>query len=127
MPTIDDFIRPKEWVSDFVTSLGKVIRRWGEENYVPIRQEVDEDWREHKLIKPLLKEVLVDLGHAEPIKSTTATPTPANTTATSDPAGTGTGTATTGETGALTDQLAGVGVASALAGVGLGGWRYLRE
>jgi alkylation response protein AidB-like acyl-CoA dehydrogenase len=62
MPTIDDFIRPKEWVSDFITDLGKVIRRWGEETYVPIRQQVDEDWREHKLITPMLKEVLVDLG-----------------------------------------------------------------
>lgn len=62
MPTIDDFIRPKEWVSGFVTDLGKVIRKWGEERYVPIRQQVDDDWRAHKLIKPLLKEVLVDLG-----------------------------------------------------------------
>jgi hypothetical protein len=25
MPNIDDFIRPKEWVSDFVTELGKVL------------------------------------------------------------------------------------------------------
>ncbi|MCK4785734.1 MAG: acyl-CoA dehydrogenase family protein [Desulfobacteraceae bacterium] len=62
MPTIDNFIRPREWVSDFTTELGKVIRRWGEEKYIPIRQQVDEDWSEHKLIKPLLKEVLVDLG-----------------------------------------------------------------
>ena len=62
MPTIDDFSRPKEWVSDFVTDLGKVIRKWGQEKYIPIRQEVDEDWSEHKLVEPLLKEVLVDLG-----------------------------------------------------------------
>lgn len=62
MPTIDDFICPKEWVSDFVTDLGKVLRRWGEEKYMPVRQQVDEDWKEHKLIKPLMKEVLVDLG-----------------------------------------------------------------
>jgi alkylation response protein AidB-like acyl-CoA dehydrogenase len=62
MPTIDDFIRPKEWVSDFVSDLGKVLRRWGEERYLPIRQQVDEDWEEHKIVEPLLKEVLVDLG-----------------------------------------------------------------
>lgn len=62
MPDIDDFIRPKEWVSDFTSDLGKVLRRWGEERYMPIRQEVDEDWQEHKLIEPMLKEVLVDLG-----------------------------------------------------------------
>ncbi|MDQ7783069.1 MAG: acyl-CoA dehydrogenase family protein [Desulfomonilaceae bacterium] len=62
MPTIDDFVRPKEWVSDFVVEMGKVLRRWGQERYVPIRQKVDEDWREHELVEPLLKEVLVDLG-----------------------------------------------------------------
>lgn len=62
MATIDDFIRPREWVSDFLKDMGKVIRQWGEDRYVPIRQNVDEDWREHKLIKPLMKEVLVDLG-----------------------------------------------------------------
>jgi butyryl-CoA dehydrogenase len=62
MPTTDDFIRPKEWVSDFITDLGKVVRKWGEDRYIPIRQQVDEDWREHKLVTPLMKEVLVDLG-----------------------------------------------------------------
>ncbi len=62
MPTIDDFIRPKEWVSDFVSDLGRVIRKWGEERYMPVRQQVDEDWKEHKIVEPLLKEVLVDLG-----------------------------------------------------------------
>ena len=62
MPTTDNFIRPKEWVSGFVTDMGKEIRKWGKERYLPIRREVDEDWRDHKLIEPLLKEVLVDLG-----------------------------------------------------------------
>jgi alkylation response protein AidB-like acyl-CoA dehydrogenase len=62
MATIDDFIRPKEWVSDFVSDLGKVLRRWGEEKYIPIRQQIDDDWKEHRLVEPLLKEVMVDLG-----------------------------------------------------------------
>lgn len=62
MPTIDDFVRPKEWVSDFISDLGRVIREWGEDRYIPIRQQIDEDWEEHKIIEPLLKEVLVDLG-----------------------------------------------------------------
>ena len=31
MPTIDDFIRPGEWVSDFISEMGKVIRKWGED------------------------------------------------------------------------------------------------
>ncbi|MRR14568.1 hypothetical protein EG833_03895, partial [archaeon] len=62
MPSIDDFIRPKEWVSDFVTDIGKVIREWGKDKYIPIRQQIDEDWKHHTIVKPLLKEVLVDLG-----------------------------------------------------------------
>jgi len=62
MPTIDDFIRPNEWVSDFMSEMGKVLRKWGEDRYVPIRQQVDEDWHDHKLIIPMMKEVLVDLG-----------------------------------------------------------------
>ena len=62
MPSIDDFIRPKEWVSDFATDAGKVLRKWGKDVYMPIRQQVDDDWKEHKLVTPLLKEVLVDLG-----------------------------------------------------------------
>ncbi len=62
MPTIDDFIQPKEWVSDFLTDLGKVIRQWGEQTYLPVRQQIDEDWQTHKLVPPLMKEVLVDLG-----------------------------------------------------------------
>ena len=62
MPTIDDFICPKEWVSEFMIEVGKMVRKWGEERYVPIRQQVDDDWRDHELIEPLLKEALVDLG-----------------------------------------------------------------
>ncbi len=62
MPTIDDFVKPKEWVSEFIVDIAKVVRRWGEENYFPVRQQIDEDWEEHKIVKPLLKELLVDLG-----------------------------------------------------------------
>jgi alkylation response protein AidB-like acyl-CoA dehydrogenase len=62
MPTIDDFVRPQEWVAEFVSDLGRAIRTWGDERYIPIRQQIDEDWREHALVKPLLKEVLVDFG-----------------------------------------------------------------
>jgi alkylation response protein AidB-like acyl-CoA dehydrogenase len=61
MPTIDDFIRP-EWIPEIVLDVGKVIRNWGEDKYIPVRQHIDEDWKEHKLVKPLMKEVLVDLG-----------------------------------------------------------------
>ena len=62
MPTIDDFIRPKEWVSDFLIDLGKVIRKWGEETYMPIRQQVDEDWHTHKIVPPRNMELLIEFG-----------------------------------------------------------------
>ncbi len=65
MPTIDDFLRPKEWIPDIVLDMGKVIRQWGEEKYIPVRRQIDEDWKEHKLVKPLMKELLVDLGLAK--------------------------------------------------------------
>lgn len=62
MPTIDDFIRPPEWVSDFTKDIGRVVRDWTEDKLMPVRRQIDEDWQEHKLVKPLMKEVLVDLG-----------------------------------------------------------------
>jgi alkylation response protein AidB-like acyl-CoA dehydrogenase len=62
MPAIDDFVRPIEWVSEFISDMGKAIRIWGEEQYLPIRQQIDEDWQKHDLVKPLLKEVLVGFG-----------------------------------------------------------------
>ena len=64
MPTIDDFLRPKEWIPDIVLDIGRVIRQWGEDKYMPIRRQIDEDWKEHKLVKPLMKELLVDLSLA---------------------------------------------------------------
>jgi len=64
MPTIDNFTRSKEWIPDTVLEVGKVIRQWGKDRYIPVRRIIDEDWSEHKLVKPLLKEVLVDLGVA---------------------------------------------------------------
>ena len=50
MPTIDDFCRPKEWVPKELLALGQALRRWGNEKYIPIRQQIDEDWEEHKLV-----------------------------------------------------------------------------
>jgi len=62
MRTIDDFSRPKEWIPEVVEGLASSIREWVNGRYMPIRRNIDEDWREHELVKPLLKEVLVDLG-----------------------------------------------------------------
>jgi hypothetical protein len=62
MATIDDFIKPKEWVSDVAIQTGKAVREWVEKRYRPIVHQVDDDWEKHELVEPLLKEVLVDLG-----------------------------------------------------------------
>ena len=62
MPTIDDFVRPREWVPEYISDMGQAIRTWGQERYMPIRQQIDEDWQEHALVRPVLKEVLVDFG-----------------------------------------------------------------
>ncbi len=39
MPITDSFIRPKEWASSFVTDMGKEVRKWGKERYLPIRRK----------------------------------------------------------------------------------------
>ncbi|MCI2285590.1 acyl-CoA/acyl-ACP dehydrogenase [Colwellia sp. MSW7] len=62
MPTIDDFIRPKEWVSEEAEAMRFAIRKWADERLKPITEQIDEDWKEHKLVDPLLKELLVDMG-----------------------------------------------------------------
>ncbi|MFC2030156.1 acyl-CoA dehydrogenase family protein [Chloroflexota bacterium] len=62
MPTIDDFARPGEWVADWLLDIGWAIRTWGDEQYIPVRQQIDEDWRDHTLVEPFLKKVLVDFG-----------------------------------------------------------------
>jgi alkylation response protein AidB-like acyl-CoA dehydrogenase len=62
MPTIDDFTRPKEWIPEMIEAMAMSIREWVDDRYMPIRRKIDEDWTEHKLVKPLLKEVMVDFG-----------------------------------------------------------------
>ena len=62
MPGIDDFIRPKEWTSELQTQMRIIIRKWAEDRLKPIVEHVDEDWKDHKLVEPLLKELMVDFG-----------------------------------------------------------------
>ncbi|TDA35878.1 MAG: hypothetical protein DSO02_00975, partial [Hadesarchaea archaeon] len=62
MPTADDFTKPVEWIPEVAYQFAQMIRDFGERRYRPLRRKIDEDWREHKLVEPLLKEVLVDLG-----------------------------------------------------------------
>ena len=62
MPTIDDFSRPRELIPVLIEDMARSIREWVDDRYMPIRRMIDEDWTEHKLVLPLLKEVMVDLG-----------------------------------------------------------------
>lgn len=62
MPGIDDFTRPKEWIPDVAYGFAEAVRNFGRERYLPVRRKIDEDWRKHEIVEPLLKEALVDLG-----------------------------------------------------------------
>ena len=62
MPTIDDFTRPRELIPPLIDDMGRAIREWVDDRYMPMRRKIDEDWAEHKLVKPLLKEIMVDFG-----------------------------------------------------------------
>jgi butyryl-CoA dehydrogenase len=62
MPTIDDFSRPRELIPLLIEDMARSIREWVDDRYMPMRRKIDEDWAEHKLVKPLLKEIMVDFG-----------------------------------------------------------------
>jgi alkylation response protein AidB-like acyl-CoA dehydrogenase len=60
---VDPFSIPREWVDDSAWDLVDVVRRWAEHDVMPVRREIDEDWREHRLVKPLLYKLCVELGY----------------------------------------------------------------
>ncbi len=60
--TIDDFSRPQEYISPLDKHLGSIIRQWAEEDVMPYRRQFDEDWKDHKIIEPAYKKLMVDLG-----------------------------------------------------------------
>ena len=62
MRTIDDFTRPLEYLSPLDRTLGKIVRRWAEEEVIPRRREFDEDWEAHRLIEPPMNRLLGELG-----------------------------------------------------------------
>jgi len=62
MKTIDDFTRPKEYVTPLDEPFGAIVREWAEKEVIPFRREFDEDWEEHRLIYPPIKKLLGDYG-----------------------------------------------------------------
>ena len=62
MRSIDQTTRPLEYLSPMDTHLGRLIRQWADEEVIPHRQDYDEDWKDHQLIEPAFKRLMVDLG-----------------------------------------------------------------
>jgi alkylation response protein AidB-like acyl-CoA dehydrogenase len=60
--TIDDFTRPREFVSPIDDYFGKIVRKWADEEVIPNRQRYDEDWQEHLLIEPAFDKLMGKLG-----------------------------------------------------------------
>lgn len=62
MPTIDDFTRPKEYLSPLDNYMGKIVRDWADKEVIPYRRKYDEDWQDHHLIKPAFKKLMGEMG-----------------------------------------------------------------
>lgn len=62
MRTIDDFTRPREFVSPIDEYFGKIVRQWADEEVIPNRRRYDEDWQEHLLIEPAFDRLMGKLG-----------------------------------------------------------------
>jgi alkylation response protein AidB-like acyl-CoA dehydrogenase len=59
----DPFSIPKEWVPRGGRPLLEAIRGWADEQVIPVRRQIDEDWKRHKICHPLLTSLCVDLGY----------------------------------------------------------------
>ena len=62
MKSIDQITRPLEYLSPLDRILGPMVRKWADEEVIPHRRRYDEDWKEHKIIEPAFKKLMVDLG-----------------------------------------------------------------
>ncbi len=62
MHTIDDFTRPREYLSPLDEYMGKIVRDWAEREVIPFRRNYDEDWKEHKIIEPAFDKLMGELG-----------------------------------------------------------------
>lgn len=62
MRSIDDFSRALGSESSLDRHLRRILRRWADRAVMPHRRAYDEDWKDHRLIEPALRELMVDLG-----------------------------------------------------------------
>ncbi len=59
---MDDFTRPREFLSPLDDYFGRIVRRWAETEVIPYRRRYDEDWLEHRLIEPACDRLMGELG-----------------------------------------------------------------
>jgi hypothetical protein len=48
------FSLPLEWLPEEGLDILTSIRRWADEEVIPVRRSIDEDWEAHELSHPLL-------------------------------------------------------------------------
>jgi alkylation response protein AidB-like acyl-CoA dehydrogenase len=60
---IDPFSLPHEWIPDESKELASSIRKWADEQVIPVRRQLDEDWEDHTLAHPLLEALSIGLGY----------------------------------------------------------------
>ena len=58
----DKFSLPLEWISDETKRIVESCREIVEKEIIPIRHELDEDWKDHKIYDKLLKIIMLDFG-----------------------------------------------------------------
>ncbi|KPV62845.1 MAG: putative acyl-CoA dehydrogenase [Candidatus Bathyarchaeota archaeon BA2] len=67
MLTIDDFPVPKLYLAPMDAQIRGLVREVVDKKIIPNRKRYDEDWFEHKLIEPVMKELMVDVGFQKAI------------------------------------------------------------
>ncbi len=58
----DIFSLPSEWISEESKQIVQSCREIVEKEIFPVRDTLDEDWKDHKLYEPLLKKLMLDFG-----------------------------------------------------------------
>ena len=59
----DPFSLPLEWIPDENRLLVDAIRSWANDEVIPVRRQIDEDWDRHELCRPLLETLCVGHGY----------------------------------------------------------------
>ena len=62
MTAAKSFTWPEEFIPPFADLIISIIRTWAEEEVMPIRRQVDEDWEEGRLYLPPLTKLLGEYG-----------------------------------------------------------------